>query len=246
MVIAADIEAELAQLEDAAERRAFLESLGLGEPGLDRVIRAGYDLLGLITFFSTGPKETRAWTVPRGATAYEAAGEIHSDFQRGFIRAETVSSEVFLEAGGEQAAREAGKMRSEGRDYPVRDGDIMLFRFNVQFHLGLSVSVESPGVLGLACDPAGMGEWICIFVDGENRRRRPRSSAGADWLARPEGAAKGDRRRRCRRFSASTIISGADTDKFAGHGYASRSRRRSSTGSRFARGVELLATTRTD
>ena len=131
VVIAADIEAELAQLEDPAERRAFLESLGLGEPGLDRVIRAGYDLLGLITFFSTGPKETRAWTVPRGATAYEAAGEIHSDFQRGFIRAETVSSEVFLEAGGEQAAREAGKMRSEGRDYPVKDGDIILFRFNV-------------------------------------------------------------------------------------------------------------------
>ncbi len=131
VVIAAAIEEELAQLEDIAERRAFLESLGLGEPGLDRVIRAGYELLGLITFFSTGPKETRAWTVPRGATAYEAAGEIHSDFQRGFIRAETVSSEIFLEAGGEQAAREAGKMRSEGRDYPVRDGDIMLFRFNV-------------------------------------------------------------------------------------------------------------------
>ena len=131
VVIAAAIEEELAQLEDIAERRAFLESLGLGEPGLDRVIRAGYDLLDLITFFSTGPKETRAWTVPRGATAYQAAGEIHSDFQRGFIRAETVSSGVFLEAGGEQAVREAGKMRSEGRDYPVKDGDIMLFRFNV-------------------------------------------------------------------------------------------------------------------
>ena len=131
VVIAAAIEEELAQLEDIAEQKAFLESLGLGEPGLDRVIRAGYDLLDLITFFSTGPKETRAWTVPRGATAYQAAGEIHSDFQRGFIRAETVASDVFLKAGGEQAVREAGKMRSEGRDYPVKDGDIMLFRFNV-------------------------------------------------------------------------------------------------------------------
>ena len=131
VVIAAAFEEELARLEDAAERRAFLEALGLGEPGLDRVIRAGYDLLGLITFFSTGPKETRAWTVPRGATAYRAAGEIHSDFQRGFIRAETISSDAFVEAGGEQAAREAGRMRSEGRDYRVRDGDIMLFRFNV-------------------------------------------------------------------------------------------------------------------
>ena len=131
VAIAAAIEAELAQLEDAAERRAFLETLGLGAPGLDRVIRAGYGLLDLIAFFTTGPRETRAWTVKRGATAYEAAGAIHSDFQRGFIRAETVSSDVFLEAGGEQAARESGRMRSEGRDYRIRDGDVILFRFNV-------------------------------------------------------------------------------------------------------------------
>ena len=95
------------------------------------MIRAGYELLDLITFFSTGPKETRAWTVPRGSTAYFAAGEIHTDFQRGFIRAETISCDLFVASGGEQAARDAGKMRSEGRDYPVKDGDIMLFRFNV-------------------------------------------------------------------------------------------------------------------
>ncbi len=131
VTIAAAIEEELAQLADAAERRAFLETLGLGEPGLDRVIRAGYDLLDLITFFTTGPKETRAWTVPRGSTAYFAAGEIHTDFQRGFIRAETISCDLFVASGGEQAARDAGRMRSEGRDYPVRDGDIILFRFNV-------------------------------------------------------------------------------------------------------------------
>ena len=131
VTIAAAIEEELAQLEDAAEGRAFLEALGLKEPGLVRVIRAGYELLDLITFFTTGPKETRAWTVPRGSTAYFAAGEIHTDFQRGFIRAETISCDLFVASGGEQAARDAGKMRSEGRDYPVRDGDIMLFRFNV-------------------------------------------------------------------------------------------------------------------
>ncbi len=131
VAIAAGIEAELAQLADAAERQAFLDALGLAEPGLNRVIRAGYELLDLITFFTAGPKETRAWTVPRGATAHRAAGRVHSDFQRGFIRAETIAWDRFVEAGGEQAARESGRMRSEGRDYRVCDGDIMLFRFNV-------------------------------------------------------------------------------------------------------------------
>ena len=131
VTIAAAIEEELAQLADAADRLAYLDTLGLDAPGLDRVIRAGYDLLDLITFITTGPKETRAWTVPRGTTAHAAAGAIHTDFQRGFIRAETISTDVFIEAGGEQAARETGRMRSEGRDYPVQDGDIMLFRFNL-------------------------------------------------------------------------------------------------------------------
>ncbi len=131
VVISAAIEAEVAQLADAAERREFLESLGLGDPGLRRVIGAGYRLLDLITFFTTGPKETRAWTVKRGARAPEAAGLIHSDFERGFICAETVSYDDYAEAGGFQGAREAGRMRQEGKDYVVQDGDVILFRFNV-------------------------------------------------------------------------------------------------------------------
>jgi len=131
VVISARIEAELAELADAGERAAYLDSLGLHETGLDRVIRAGYHLLDLITFFTAGPKESRAWTVRRGAKAPAAAGAVHTDFERGFIRAETISYDDFIALGGEQAARDAGRMRSEGRDYVVADGDIMLFRFNV-------------------------------------------------------------------------------------------------------------------
>jgi len=131
VVISARIEAELAELADAGERAAYLDSLGLHETGLDRVIRAGYHLLDLITFFTAGPKESRAWTVRRGAKAPAAAGAVHTDFERGFIRAETIAYADFIALGGEQAARDAGRMRAEGRDYVVADGDIMLFRFNV-------------------------------------------------------------------------------------------------------------------
>jgi hypothetical protein len=131
VVISARIEAEVAELEDEAERAAYLESLGLAETGLAKVIHAGYRLLDQITFFTTGPKESRAWTIRRGTTAPGAAGAIHTDFERGFIRAETISYDDFIALGGELAARDAGKMRSEGRDYVVQDGDIMLFRFNV-------------------------------------------------------------------------------------------------------------------
>jgi GTP-binding protein YchF len=130
VVVSAAIEAEIATL-DADEREAFLADLGLHETGLTRVIRAGYDLLGLITFFTAGPKEARAWTVHRGAKAPEAAGEIHTDFERGFIRAETIAYGDFVKFGGEAGARDAGKLRSEGKDYVVQDGDVMLFRFNV-------------------------------------------------------------------------------------------------------------------
>ncbi len=131
VVISAAIEAEIAQLRDPQERREFLATLGLDEPGLDRFIRAGYKLLGLVTFFTAGPKEARAWTVPRGATAPQAAGVIHTDFERGFIRAETIAYDDYVACKGEQGAKEAGRMRQEGRDYVVRDGDVMLFRFNV-------------------------------------------------------------------------------------------------------------------
>lgn len=131
VVISAAIEAELAQLEDPEERREFMDDLGFEKTGLERVIRAGYELLGLITFFTVGPRETRAWTIPEGATAVEAAAAIHTDFARGFICAETVSCEDYLTHGGERPAREAGRMRQEGRDYKIRDGDTILFRFNV-------------------------------------------------------------------------------------------------------------------
>lgn len=131
VIVSAEIEAEVAQLEDTEERAEFLEGLGLDETGLSRVIRAGYDLLHLITFFTAGPKETRAWTVAQGATAPEAAGRIHTDFQKGFIRAETIAYADYIAQGGEQGAKEAGRMRQEGRDYIVKDGDVMLFRFNV-------------------------------------------------------------------------------------------------------------------
>jgi len=131
VTIAAQIEAEVAQLTDPEEKREFLDSLGLEEPGLNKVIRAGYRLLGLITFFTVGPKEAHAWTVPEGATAWDAAGVIHSDFQRGFIRAETIAYDDFVALGGEQPCKDAGRMRAEGRDYVVRDGDVFHFRFNV-------------------------------------------------------------------------------------------------------------------
>ena len=131
VVVSAAIEAEIAQLDDEEERRGFLETLGLGETGLGRVVRAGYDLLGLITFFTAGPVETRAWTVERGTRAQDAAGRIHSDFARGFIAAETIAFDDFVACGGEVAAKEAARMRREGRDYIVRDGDVILFRFNV-------------------------------------------------------------------------------------------------------------------
>ncbi|HSO43858.1 MAG TPA: redox-regulated ATPase YchF [Rhodospirillales bacterium] len=130
VVVSAGIEAELVSLP-GTDRAAYLESLGLEETGLARVIRAGYRLLDLITFFTAGPKESRAWTVRRSARAPEAAGVIHSDFQRGFIRAETMSYDDLVAFGSEQKVRDAGRMRSEGRDYAVADGDIMLFRFNV-------------------------------------------------------------------------------------------------------------------
>jgi hypothetical protein len=130
-VISARIEAEIAEIGDDLEKAAFLNSVGLAETGLARVIRAGYRLLDLITFFTSGPKETRAWTVEKGTKAPAAAGQIHSDFERGFIRAETISYADFMACGGEQGAREAGRIRQEGRDYVVQDGDIILFRFNV-------------------------------------------------------------------------------------------------------------------
>ena len=131
VVISAAIESEIATLTDKIERREFLEGLGLEETGLARVIHAGYDLLDLITFFTAGPKEARAWTVKRGAKAPQAAGVIHTDFERGFIRAETISYDEYVAHGGEQGAKDAGKMRAEGKDYVVRDGDVFHFRFNV-------------------------------------------------------------------------------------------------------------------
>jgi GTP-binding protein YchF len=131
VVISAAIEAEVAQLADPDEKQEFLAALGLAETGLARVIRAGYELLGLVTFFTVGPKEAHAWTVRRGTRARAAAGRIHSDFEKGFIRAETISYEDFVAHGGEQGAREAGRMHLEGADYIVQDGDIMHFRFNI-------------------------------------------------------------------------------------------------------------------
>ncbi len=130
VVISAQIESELAML-DEAEGREFLETLGLEEPGLTRLIRAGYELLGLQTYFTAGPKEARAWTIRKGWTAPKAAGVIHGDFEKGFIRAETIAFDDYIACGGESGAKEAGKMRSEGKEYVVQDGDVMLFRFNV-------------------------------------------------------------------------------------------------------------------
>ena len=130
VVISAAIEAEIAQM-DSADRPAFLADLGLTETGLARVIRAGYDLLHLVTFFTVGPKEARAWTVERGATAPQAAGVIHTDFEKGFIRAETIAYDDFVKFGGEAGARDGGRLRLEGKDYLTADGDIFHFRFNV-------------------------------------------------------------------------------------------------------------------
>ncbi|MGB3897808.1 MAG: redox-regulated ATPase YchF [Mesorhizobium sp.] len=129
VVISAAIEAEVAQLPDD-DAREFLADMGLEEPGLNKVIRAGYALLHLITYFTAGPKETRAWTIEKGTKAPQAAGVIHTDFERGFIRAQTIGYEDFVTLGGEVAAKEAGKARDEGKDYIVQDGDVMLFRFN--------------------------------------------------------------------------------------------------------------------
>ena len=130
MPVCAGIEAEIAQL-DELDRQEFLDELGLKESGLDKVIRAGYALLELLTFFTVGKREVRAWTVKTGSTAPQAAGRIHTDFERGFIRAEVTSYEAFVSLGGEQAAKEAGKLRLEGKSYLVSEGDIMHFRFNV-------------------------------------------------------------------------------------------------------------------
>ncbi len=128
--VCAAIEAEIVELEDE-ERQEFLADLGVEEPGLNRVVRAGYRLLGLETYFTAGPKEVRAWTIPQGIKAPQAAGVIHTDFERGFIRAEVIAYDDFVAFKGEQGAKEAGRMRSEGKEYVVRDGDVIHFRFNV-------------------------------------------------------------------------------------------------------------------
>ncbi len=128
--VSAAIEAQIADMPEE-DKKLFLEDMGMDEPGLDRVIRAAYQLLGLHTYFTAGPKEVRAWTIPAGATAPQAAGVIHTDFERGFIRAEVAAYDDFVSCGGEQGAKESGKLRLEGKDYTVRDGDVIHFRFNV-------------------------------------------------------------------------------------------------------------------
>lgn len=130
VAICASIESEIADLEDA-DKQAFLEDMGMHEPGLDRLIRAAFNLLGLHTYFTAGVKEVRAWTIPIGATAPQAAGVIHTDFERGFIRAQTIAFEDYVQCKGEAGAKEAGKMRAEGKEYVVKDGDVMNFLFNV-------------------------------------------------------------------------------------------------------------------
>jgi ribosome-binding ATPase YchF (GTP1/OBG family) len=129
VVFSAKIESEIAVLP-TDERKDYLEAAGLPEAGLDRMIRAGYHLLGLITYFTVGPKEARAWTITKGTKAPRAAAVIHTDFEKGFIRAETTAFDDYVSAGGEAGAKEAGKMRLEGKEYVVKDGDILLFRFN--------------------------------------------------------------------------------------------------------------------
>jgi GTP-binding protein YchF len=130
VAVCAKVEAEIADLSDE-DKSVFLEDMGMHEPGLNRVIRAGYQLLGLLTYFTAGPKEVRAWTVSTGATAPQAAGVIHTDFEKGFIRAETIAFDDYVKFKGETGAKEAGKMRLEGKEYVVHDGDVMHFRFNV-------------------------------------------------------------------------------------------------------------------
>jgi GTP-binding protein YchF len=130
VAVCAKVEAEIADLSDE-DKQVFLADMGMQEPGLNRVIRAGYQLLGLLTYFTAGPKEARAWTVPKGATAPQAAGVIHTDFEKGFIRAETIAYDDYIRCKGEAGAKEAGRMRLEGKDYVVADGDVMHFRFNV-------------------------------------------------------------------------------------------------------------------
>jgi GTP-binding protein YchF len=128
--ICASIEAEIADMSNE-DKTVFLADMGMTEPGLNRVIRAAFNLLGLQTYFTAGVKEVRAWTIRKGYTAPQAAGVIHTDFERGFIRAETIAYADFIQYKGENGAKEAGKMRLEGKDYPVKDGDVMHFRFNV-------------------------------------------------------------------------------------------------------------------
>ncbi len=130
VAICAAIEAEMAGMSPE-DKKAFLHDLGFDEPGLDRLARATYGLLGLLTYFTAGPKEVRAWTIHRGDTAPRAAGAIHTDFERGFIRAEVISYDDYVGCGGEQGSKEAGRMRLEGKDYVVRDGDVIYFRFNI-------------------------------------------------------------------------------------------------------------------
>lgn len=131
VIISAAIEAEISIMESAEDKHEFLDSLGLTEAGLDKIIRSGFDLLSLQTYFTVGPKEARAWTIHKGDKAPQAAGVIHSDFQKGFIRAETTAYQDYVDCGGEQGAKEKGKTRQEGKDYVVQDGDIILFKFNV-------------------------------------------------------------------------------------------------------------------
>jgi ribosome-binding ATPase YchF (GTP1/OBG family) len=130
VVVSAKIESEIAVL-DAAEQKDYLDATGLSEPGLNRVIRAGYELLGLVTYFTVGPKEARAWTITKGTRAPQAAGVIHTDFEKGFIRAETIAYPDYVGLKGEAGARDAGKLRLEGKEYLVQDGDVMHFRFNL-------------------------------------------------------------------------------------------------------------------
>lgn len=130
VAVCAAIEAELSELEEE-ERDEFLADLGIEEPGLNRVIRSGYDLLNLQTYFTAGVKEVRAWTIPVGATAPQAAGKIHTDFERGFIRAEVIGYNDYIQFNGESGAKDAGKWRLEGKEYIVKDGDVIHFRFNV-------------------------------------------------------------------------------------------------------------------
>lgn len=131
VIICAEIESQIAQLGSEDEKKEFLESLGLEEPGLNKIIRAGYKILGLQTYFTVGPKEARAWTIPTGAKAPQAAGVIHTDFERGFIKAEVIAFDDYVTCKGEQGAKENGKARQEGKEYVVADGDVILFKFNV-------------------------------------------------------------------------------------------------------------------